>query len=298
VQLSSCKLKQIEENAFANQEKHLKNLNLQDNLLEQVPVRALGQLSQLNLLDLSKNKVNIIPNDAFKGLSKLATLKMMDNNVTLERNAFRGLENCLKNLNLKGTKQKRVPDAIRGLKTLAFLDLSQNGIRELPGVGGIRTFEGLDSLSALNLERNLIQTLGESAFMGIRKTLSSLSLLNNLLSDFPVGAIHSLKELKVLDIGFNLLTSLPETAFRGNPAVTLLALDGNPLPTVPVQAFTHLNKTLRGLSLGGRFLHCDCKLKWVAEWIRNGELQVKLIREGNVTFFFIIFCYSLSKNHR
>jgi Leucine-rich repeat (LRR) protein len=283
VQLSSCKLKQIEDDAFVGQSDHLKNLNLQDNLLEQVPIRALSHLQKLNLLDLSKNKISLIPNDAFKSLSNLATLKLMDNNVTLERYAFRGLDICLKNLNLKGTKQKRIPDAVRGLKTLAFLDLSQNGIRELPGIGGIRTFEGLDSLTALNLERNLIQSLGETAFQGTRKTLSSLSLLNNLLSDFPVGAVHSLKELRVLDIGFNLLTSLPETAFRGNPSVTLLALDGNPLPTVPVEAFAHLNKTLRGLSLGGRFLHCDCKLKWVAEWIRNGDLQVTS-RERNPQF--------------
>lgn len=283
MQLSSCKLKQIEENAFFGQESHLKNLNLQDNLIDNVPVKALSPLTRLNLLDLSKNKINQVPNDAFKGLSKLSTLKLMDNNVTLDRYALRGLENYLKNLNLKGTKQKRVPEAVRGLKSLAFLDLSLNGIRELPGAGGIRTFEGLDSLSALNLERNLISSLGETAFQGIRKTLSSLSLLNNLLSEFPVGAIHSLKELRVLDIGFNLLTSLPETAFRGNPAVTLLALDGNPLPTVPETALSHLNKTLRGLSLGGRFLHCDCKLKWVAEWIRNGDLQVTS-RERNPQF--------------
>jgi Leucine-rich repeat (LRR) protein len=283
VQLSSCKLKQIDDAAFAGQEAHLKNLNLQDNLLDDVPVKALSPLTRLNLLDLSKNKINLIPNDAFKGLLKLSTLKLMDNNITLSRFSLRGLDNCLKNLNLKGTKQKRVPDAVRGLKTLAFLDLSLNGIRELPGVGGVRTFEGLDSLTALNLERNLISSLGETAFQGIRKTLSSLSLLNNLLSEFPVGAIHSLKELRVLDIGFNLLTSLPETAFRGNPSVTLLALDGNPLPTVPEKALAHLNKTLRGLSLGGRFLHCDCKLKWVAEWIRNGDLQVTS-RERNPQF--------------
>jgi Leucine rich repeat len=243
----------------------------------------LSSLARLNLLDLSKNKISLVPNDAFQGLTKLSTLKLMDNNITLAKNALRGLEDCLKNLNLKGTKQKRVPEAVRGLKSLAFLDLSLNGIRELPGAAGIRTFEGLDSLSALNLERNLISSLGEMAFQGIRKTLSSLSLLNNLLSEFPVGAVHSLKELRVLDIGFNLLTSLPETAFRGNPSVTLLALDGNPLPTVPEKALTHLNKTLRGLSLGGRFLHCDCKLKWVAEWIRNGDLQVTS-RERNPQF--------------
>lgn len=274
VQLSNCKIKRIEDSAFKGQENVMKNLNLQDNLLEEVPIKALKILQILNLLDLSKNRIVNIPNESFSGLTKLSTIKLSDNNVTLHNQAFQGLENSLKNLNLKGTKQKRVPEAVRGLTTLAFLDLSQNGIRELPGAGGIRTFEGLDSLTALNLERNLIQSLGETAFAGVRKTLSSLSLLNNLLSEFPVGAIHSLKELRVLDIGFNLLTTLPETAFRGNPSVTLLALDGNPLITVPEKALVHLNKTLRGLSLGGRFLHCDCKLKWVAEWIRNGDLQV------------------------
>lgn len=274
VQLSNCKIHTIEDTAFKGQEKVLKNLNLQDNQLESVPIVALRILSILNLLDLSKNRIAAIPDNAFIGLSKLSTLKLSDNNVTLSAGAFRGLENSLKNLNLKGTRQKRIPDAIRGMHSLAFLDLSQNGIRELPGPGGIRTFDGLDSLTALNLERNLIQTLGETAFTGVRKSLSSLSLLNNLLSEFPVGAIHSLKELRVLDIGFNLLTILPETAFRGNPSITLLALDGNPLPTVPEKALAHLNRTLRGLSLGGRFLHCDCKLRWVAEWIRNGDLQV------------------------
>uniref|UniRef100_A0A336L9E2 CSON006717 protein n=1 Tax=Culicoides sonorensis TaxID=179676 RepID=A0A336L9E2_CULSO len=283
VQLSSCKIKIIEENAFKGQEKFLKNLNLQDNLLDDVPIRAVRQLQILNLLDLSRNRINRIPNDAFQGMNKLTTLKLSDNNVTLAPHAFRGLEGNLKNLNLKGTKLKRVPEAVRNLKTLAFLDLSQNSIKELPGPGGVRTFEGMEKLTALNLERNLIQSLGENAFSGVRKTLSSLSLLNNLLSDFPVGAIHSLKELRVLDIGFNLLTALPETAFRGNPGVTLLALDGNPLPTVPEKAFAHLNQTLRGLSLGGRFLHCDCKLRWVAEWIRNGELQVTS-RERNPQF--------------
>ncbi|XP_067622534.1 uncharacterized protein haf isoform X2 [Eurosta solidaginis] len=274
IQLSSCEIKKIADDAFRGQEAVLRNLNLQDNLLTEVPRKAVSSLGKLNLLDLSKNLITFIPSRAFSSLSKLSTLKLNDNNVTLDVGVFSGLEECLKNLNLKGTRQRHIPESIRGLRRLAFLDLSLNGIQELPGAGGIRTFDGLDSLYALNLERNFIQSLGETSFAGIRKTLSSLSLLNNLLSEFPVGAIHSLKELRVLDIGFNLFTILPEAAFRGNPSITLLALDGNPLATVPGNAFAHLNSTLRGLSLGGRFLHCDCKLRWVAEWIRKGDLQV------------------------
>lgn len=283
LQLSGCKIKSISNDAFKGQELHLKNLNLQDNDLKEVPVDSLRSLRTLSLLDLSHNRIGSVPPGAFETLTKLATLKLSDNNVTLQEGALSGLEDSLKNLNLKGTRQKQIPKAIRGLRTLAFLDLSQNSLRELPGPDGIKTFEGLDSLTALNLERNLIQTLGANAFFGVRSTLSSLSLLNNLLSDFPTDALSNLSELRVLDIGFNLLTDLPVNAFQGNPLITLLALDGNPLSTIPYAALSHLNNTLRGLSLGGRFLHCDCRLAWVVNWIHNGDLQVTS-RERNPQF--------------
>ena len=78
----------------------------------------------------------------------------------------------------------------------------------------------------------------------------------------------------MLDLGFNLLRSLPPSAFTGISSLTLLALDGNPMSELPEAAFSHLNSSLRGLSLGGRFLTCDCKLKWVARWIRQYDLQV------------------------
>lgn len=80
--------------------------------------------------------------------------------------------------------------------------------------------------------------------------------------------------LQVLDIGFNLITELPVNAFQGNPSITLLAIDGNPLSTVPEEALAQLNGTLRGLSLGGRFLICDCRLRWIVEWIKTRDLQV------------------------
>lgn len=283
LQISGCKIKRIEDDAFRGQGPYIKNLNLQDNELSEVPVKALKILINLSLLDISKNRITLIENHAFITLRKLTTLKISDNNVTLAAHALTGLESSLKNLNLKGTRQRTVPECIRNLRSLAFLDLSQNSIRELPGNDGSSTFEGLNALTALNLERNLLVNLKEDAFAGIKTTLSSLSLLNNLLPEFPTAAIGTLNDLKVLDIGFNLLNKLPADALLKNPSITLLALDGNPLPTVPEEAFAHLNRTLRGLSLGGRFLNCDCRLRWIIEWIRSGELQVTS-RERNPQF--------------
>lgn len=124
---------------------------------------------------------------------RLKTLKMADNNLTLDEHSMRGLETSLKNLNLKGCGLKTVPPAIKKLTGLAFLDLAQNNIRTLePG-----TFEELHSLTALNLERNIVQKMHPLVFQGVTDTLSSLSMLNNLLTDYPIEAIISLKELRV-----------------------------------------------------------------------------------------------------
>ena len=62
------------------------------------------------------------------------------------------------------------------------------------------TFRNLDSLTALNLERNIIQKFSAGVFEGVTDTLSSLSLLNNLLTEYPIAAINSLKELRVSEM--------------------------------------------------------------------------------------------------
>lgn len=109
LQISGCGIKRIEDDAFRGQGPYLKNLNLQDNELTEVPVKALKILINLSLLDISKNRISHITNHSFITLRKLTTLKVSDNNVTLEPQSLTGLENSLKNLNLKGTKQKNCP---------------------------------------------------------------------------------------------------------------------------------------------------------------------------------------------
>ncbi|XP_064116162.1 leucine-rich repeat and fibronectin type-III domain-containing protein 3-like isoform X1 [Macrobrachium nipponense] len=278
IQFSSCDIYNISDNAFKGLENSLKNLNLQDNKLSSVPSGSISRLRRLVLLDLSGNQITSVPNEAFKG-SRLATLKLADNDLSLAFGAFNGIERTLKNLNLKGTKLRAIPTAILNLPVLAFLDIAQNEIKELqPG-----SLKNLHSLTALNMERNSLQRLEANDFEGVNDTLSSLSLLNNHITEFPTEALNTLTELRVLDIGFNMITKIPDDAFYGVRSLTLLALDGNPINTVPVQAFKHLNTTLRGFSVGGKFLHCDCKVAWITEWIRDYDLQVTS-RERNPQF--------------
>ncbi|XP_071447751.1 uncharacterized protein haf [Hetaerina americana] len=290
LQVSGCQIRSVAADAFQpligsgsstyrGEPSNMRNLNLHSNFLENIPVEALRPLTSLTLLDLSHNRISTIPIGAFSSLRSLTTLRLGGNPFSLRvpsAGAFRGLATSLRNLDLKATRQRVFPAAaIRGLRALAFLDLSQNSIREIGGEnktdfrndGPMTT---LDSIAAINLERNLIRRVYPRDFQGINDTLSSLSLLNNLLADFPTSAVSTLLELRVLDLGFNLIANIPLDAFKGTPSLTLLALDGNPLPSLSSDVLLPVAPSLRGLSIGGRSLNCNCKLRWLAEWIQKG----------------------------
>ena len=192
LQLNNAKISKISPNAFRGLEDTLQGVNLADNELAEVPVETLRTLRLLSSLDLTNNRIQYVPNNAFVTI-RLKTLKLSDNNLTLAEGAFNGLEQSLKNVNLKGCHLKEVPRALSRLAGLAFLDLAQNTIRDL----GSGELSGLASLTALNLERNVIQTLKPDVFYGVNDTLSSLSLLNNLLTSYPQEAITSLADLRV-----------------------------------------------------------------------------------------------------
>lgn len=276
--MAGCGLKEVSDRAFQGLENSLTSLSLPDNKLSEVPSQALQRLTSLRQLDLSSNRIKEIPSRAFYNLP-LNTLKLADNPAVIADGALAGLEDSLKNLNLKGTGQERVPQAVSKLTALAFLDLAQNKIADIAP----EHLSNMHTLTALNLERNRILKIGHDSFAGVNDTLSSLSLLNNLLVEFPAQALATLTELRVLDLGFNGIRSLPPNAFWNNPFLTLLALDGNPISTISIEPFRHLNTTLRALSIGGPYLNCDCQIRWIAEWIANKDLQVSS-RERNPQF--------------
>ena len=197
LQLTHAQLSSISPSAFRGLEDTLQGLNLAHNQLAEVPVDTLRTLRMLASIDLTDNRIQYVPNNAFVTL-RLNTIKLSDNNITLAEGAFTGLEQSLKNLNLKGCQLAGVPRALADLAGLAFLDLAQNSIRQL----GSGELANLASITALNLERNVIQQLEPDVFYGINDTLSSLSLLNNLLTSYPTEAITSLRELRVSRCSF------------------------------------------------------------------------------------------------
>ena len=192
LQISHCGVREISDNAFRGLENTLQNLNLEGNELRHIPVDSLRLLRLVSLLDLTENRIHFAPDNAFVTL-RLKTLKLGGNNVTLSANALRGQETSLKNLNLKNCQLKEIPAAVLNMNGVTFLDLAQNNIRILrPGI-----FRQMHNLTALNLEQNLIPALHPGLFEGVTDSLTSLSLLNNLLPEYPIEALLTLKQLRV-----------------------------------------------------------------------------------------------------
>lgn len=124
IHLANSRLDTVERGAFSGLEETLLSLTLQGTGLRELPVTEFAPLRALRTLDLTGNRLRRVRAAAFADLERLATLRLAFNaDLELDALAFVGLERSLKNLNLKAIGARTIPEAIRNLTELAFLDL-------------------------------------------------------------------------------------------------------------------------------------------------------------------------------
>ena len=123
-----------------------------------------------------------------------------------------------------GNQMTSLPESIRNLQALEWLDLSQNTLTSLPDSIG-----NLQALKTLELSHNTLNSLPDS--IGNLQALVSLDLSHNTLTSLP-ASIGNLQALVSLDLFHNTLTSLP--ASIGNlQALKTLYLYQNTLTSLP-----------------------------------------------------------------
>lgn len=137
-----------------------KSINLYENHLRSLP-NEIGELKQLEELDLGDNRFKKWPSVISKQLTNLEELVLAENRL------------------------RELPEDIGNLRHLKILDLSNNALKKLPeGIGN------LTQLHTLNLSENKLTTLPEG--IGNLKSLTSLNLDYNPL---PLSEIGEIKEL-------------------------------------------------------------------------------------------------------
>lgn len=195
----------------------------------------------------------------------------------------------------KGGKQT-VECRQRGLITLPsnidpqtqVLDLSGSNFQTLPREAFMRA--NLLNLQKVYLASCKIGHINESALHGLTN-LVELDLSDNLLTDIPSAALKdatSLRELRLaqnpiqkieakafveasglvkLDLSDCQIEVIVAGAFDGLDGLAQLRLGGNRLEELRPDVVTSLPGRLHGLELQGNPWICDCRLRYLREWL-------------------------------
>uniref|UniRef100_A0A8D0BY96 LRRCT domain-containing protein n=1 Tax=Salvator merianae TaxID=96440 RepID=A0A8D0BY96_SALMN len=142
----------------------------------------------------------------------------------------------------------RVKEIPRDLPpNIIYLNIFRSGITEI--LEG--SFQHLPALQLLLISYNSLELIGDDAFVGLVH-LEHLFIEQNRLEAISKNAFRGLKNLLHLNLAYNNLQTLPRHLFRGLDALISVDLRGN--------AF-----------------HCDCKLKWLVEWLSHTNALVEPI---------------------
>lgn len=148
---------------FGEPTPNITQLSLVHNLIPEINAEAFQLYSALESLDLSSNIISEIKTSSFPRMS-LKYLNLSNNRITtLEAGCFDNLSGSLLVVKLNRNRISMIPPKVFKLPHLQFLELKRNRIKIVEGL----TFQGLDSLRSLKMQRNGISKLKDGAFFGL-----------------------------------------------------------------------------------------------------------------------------------
>lgn len=251
----------MEDDAFEGLPK-LEILSLKDNNILLLPASALGRLpsltalqldynrvaalsgdilravaSRVNTLSLARNVVRELPPASFKEFTQLEALDLSGNLLTnIAATTFTGLEESLAELKLSGNRLTSLSSAPVDLPQLAVLDVSQNQLTEISPMA----FTHLPSLVHLNLSHNTALGSLSAALLHSLPELRTLDLGRTGLKILsPELLLHS-QNLEVVSFHGNLIQELPEGTFRNLRNLTSIDLSNNQILNIRTGAFMGL----------------------------------------------------------
>ncbi|CAG0915729.1 unnamed protein product [Notodromas monacha] len=117
--------------------------------------------------------------------------------------------------------------------SLRVLRLASNSLTRLPQ----NAFKGLVALESLDVRDNSIMFIHDETFNMGPLALKSLDLSGNLLAKPPFQALGAYKELQLLDLSRNSITTPYDVHFQNFQDVNVTTLTGNPLMAIGPEAF-------------------------------------------------------------
>ncbi|XP_050450459.1 lutropin-choriogonadotropic hormone receptor-like isoform X1 [Cataglyphis hispanica] len=244
-------------------------IDLTNNNITDIPIRAFHQFPNLKILFFRRNHLRTIHNDAFINLTSLCVLELDENYLTSIPPAVVNLPG-LKELSISNNRIEQLTrDALRHASDLMSLDLRGNPIKQIhdetfQNLGKLRklilsnvkelqlfpNLNGVTSLEILRLDRSQLKEVPSNLCQQCPK-LKSFNMKSNHLTEIP--NLRDCKELRVLDLASNMISMLPDDAFKGLNMLHDLLLSNNNLQSISSDAFTGLPR-LQVLDLENNYI--------------------------------------------
>ncbi|XP_076467868.1 uncharacterized protein LOC143298791 [Babylonia areolata] len=161
------------------------------------------------------------------------------------------------------------PNAFKSYSNLRVLRLCHNNIRTLHP----DSLAKLTHIHSLDLSGNLMTAI-PTEVLNTLPTLLRLDLSGNNLVTVPDEAFRGLRNLKVLDLSANRITDIEPNALMGLHNLQVLRLENNAVRWLAPRLFQHLSDQMLQLHLYGNPWLCDCKVRYMRQWMANGTSAV------------------------
>ncbi|KAJ8381623.1 hypothetical protein SKAU_G00024010 [Synaphobranchus kaupii] len=216
----------------------IKYLYLQNNQIEEIKAGAFDNVTDLRWLILDNNRIasSKVEKGAFDKLASLERLLFSYNELT---EPVGPLAKSLIELKMIGNKISKIPaEMMLGLENLTSFHLQEN---ELTTEGIIGAFEGLKSLHYLDISQNKLGKLPAAMPKSVQMLYADNNNIDSLLKDY----LEKLPQLQYLRIAHNALTDsgIPAGVFNVSSLIEL-DLSFNKLESIP-----EVNENLENLYL-------------------------------------------------
>ncbi|KAM4882247.1 leucine-rich repeats and immunoglobulin-like domains protein 1 isoform 1-T1 [Thomomys bottae] len=188
-------------------------------------------------LNLSHNKLSEIDPAVFENLPNLQEVYLSNNELTAIPSLGAASRHII-SLFLQHNRIRNVEGSqLKPYLSLEVLDLSSNNITEIRST----CFPHGLHIRELNLASNRISTLESGAFDGLSRSLLTLRLSKNRITQLPVKAFK-LRRLTQLDLNRNRIRLIEGLTFQGLDSLEVLKLQRNNISKLTDGAFWGLSK--------------------------------------------------------
>lgn len=271
LRVTNCFLENLTSKTFQRLTR-LSSLIIESKHLKYLPPNVFSNLPNIILIKINFGNLTTISSNLFCNNPRIVFVNFSFNNLQAITSGELGNETChagtINSLVFSGNKFEKLMEVnFERFLLNGILSLSHNSIRFISNA----SFSGLSNVRTIDLSYNKIEYIQENSFLSLTETLQYINVMSNNISNINASALFSgpflkvvilhtnridtisgtfsnLKNLGILELKNNRLTSVPRETFYGLASLTILTLDNNKIEFVDKGVFDQY-KNLEQLSI-------------------------------------------------